>query len=77
MRARYVFRKTLLELSRDRWMLGLTLAFAPFFVLLYWLILSGGSTTYSILAINLDEGAARSDGTPFNAGAEAVSSLLR
>ena len=34
MRARYVFRKTLLELSRDRWMLGLTLAFAPFFVLL-------------------------------------------
>lgn len=77
MRARYVFRKTLLELSRDRWMLGLTLAFAPFFVLLYWLILSGGSTTYSILAINLDEGAARSDGTPFNAGAEAVSSLQK
>ena len=75
MRTWYIFRKTLLELSRDKWMLGLTLAFAPFFVLLYWLILSGGSTTYNILAINLDEGVQRSDGTTFNAGVEAVSAI--
>ena len=77
MRMWYIFRKSLLELSRDRWMIGLTLAFAPFFVLLYWLILSGGSTTYSLLVINLDKGMPRSDGTAFNAGADAISALAR
>lgn len=53
-----VFLKTLREMSRERWMLGLTLAFAPFFVLLYWLITAGGSTTYTILVINQDRGGA-------------------
>jgi ABC-2 type transport system permease protein len=41
---------------RDKWILGLTLVFAPFFVLLYWLILSGGSTSYTVLVINQDTG---------------------
>lgn len=70
-----VFRKTLLEMSRDKWMLGLTLAFAPFFVLLYWLITAGGSTTYTILTINNDRGVQLADGTTFNAGREAVATL--
>ena len=70
-----VFRKTLLEMSRDKWMLGLTPAFAPFFVLLYWLITAGGSTTYTILTINNDKGIQLADGTMFNAGLEAVSAL--
>ena len=72
-----VFRKTLLEMSRDRWMLGLTLAFAPFFVLLYWLITAGGSSTYTIVAINNDQGVQLADGTTFNAGREAIASLER
>jgi ABC-2 type transport system permease protein len=71
-----VFRKTLLEMSRDRWMLGLTLAFAPFFVLLYWLITAGGSTTYKILVINQDTGVQLSDGSTFNAGREAFNALF-
>ena len=75
MRAITVFRKTLREMSRDAWMLGLTLAFAPFFVLLYYLITAGGSTTYTILTINNDAGIQLADGTTFNAGREAVAAL--
>jgi ABC-2 type transport system permease protein len=70
-----IFRKTLLEMSRDKWMLGLTLAFAPFFVFLYWLILSGGSTTYNILTINDDQGIQLANGTRFNAGLEVGSAI--
>jgi ABC-2 type transport system permease protein len=75
MTALTVFRKTLLEMSRDKWMLGLTLAFAPFFVLLYWLITAGGSTTYTILTINNDKGIPLADGSTFNAGREAVTAI--
>ena len=75
MRAIAIFRKTLLEMSRDKWMLGLTLAFAPFFVLLYWLITAGGSTTYTVLTINNDRGVQLADGTTFNAGREAIVAL--
>ena len=70
-----VFRKTLLEMWRDKWMLGLTVAFAPLFVLLYWLITAGGSTTYTILTINQDKGIRLSDGTMFNAGQKAFAAL--
>ncbi|MBI3162411.1 MAG: hypothetical protein HYZ23_07870, partial [Chloroflexi bacterium] len=75
MRAITVFRKTLREMSRDAWMLGLTLAFAPFFVLLYYLITAGGSTTYTILTINNDAGFQLADGTTLHAGREAVAAL--
>jgi ABC-2 type transport system permease protein len=75
MKAMTILRKTLLEMSRDKWMLGLTLAFAPFFVVLYWLITAGGSTTYTILTINNDKGIQLADGTTFNAGQEAVSAI--
>ena len=49
MRSWIVFRKTLREITRDKWMLGLTLAFAPFFVFLYWLWFQGGSTGFDRL----------------------------
>ena len=75
MRAFTVFRKTLREMSRDGWMLGLTLALAPFFVLLYYLITAGGSTTYTILTINNDAGIKLADGSMLNAGGEAVAAL--
>ncbi|MBM4426775.1 MAG: ABC transporter permease [Chloroflexi bacterium] len=76
MRAITVFRKTLREMSREAWMLGLTLAFAPFFVLLYYLITAGGSTTYTILTINNDTGFQLTDGTTLHAGPEAVAALM-
>jgi ABC-2 type transport system permease protein len=70
MRSWIVFRKTLREITRDKWMLGLTLAFAPFFVFLYWLWFQGGSTVYPIALINQDKVAASLNGSAFNAGEE-------
>ncbi len=67
-RAWIVFRKTMREILRDKWMLALTLAFAPFFVFLYWLWFQGGSTSYPIALINQDAGVTLADGTLFNAG---------
>ncbi len=70
MRMLTVFRKTLREMWRDKWMLGLTLAFAPFFVFLYWLWFQGGSTVYPIAIINHDKGVTLADGSIYNAGEE-------
>jgi len=75
MRVWSVFRKTLREMSREKWMLGLTLAFAPFFVFLYWLWFQGGSTVYKVVVINQDGGAQLSDGSSFNAGEEVIAAL--
>jgi ABC-2 type transport system permease protein len=75
MRAWIVFRKTLREISRDKWMLGLTLAFAPFFVFLYWVWFQGGSTVYPIAVINQDQGVTLPDGSTYNAGAEASAAI--
>jgi ABC-2 type transport system permease protein len=71
MRVWIVFRKTMREITRDKWMLGLTLAFAPFFVFLYWLWFQGGSTAYPIAVINQDQGMTLPDGSVYNAGNEA------
>lgn len=70
-----VFGKTAREMSRDKWMLGLTLAFAPFFVFLYWLWFQGGSTTYNVIVINQDQGVQMSDGSMFKAGDEVIESI--
>ena len=74
MRTIVILRKTLREMSRDIWMLGLTLAFAPFFVFLYWLWFAGGSTTYNVILINQDRGL-QSAGQTFNAGDEIVTAI--
>jgi ABC-2 type transport system permease protein len=76
MRLWLIFRKTLREIARDKWMLGLTLAFAPFFVFLYWLWFQGGSTVYPIAVINQDQGVTLADGSRYNAG-EQVSQAIR
>jgi ABC-2 type transport system permease protein len=76
MRVWTIFRKTMREISRDKWMLGLTLAFAPFFVFLYWLWFQGGSTVYPIAVINLDQGVHLANGSVYNAG-EQVSAAIR
>ncbi|HEX6035030.1 MAG TPA: ABC transporter permease, partial [Anaerolineales bacterium] len=75
MKAWIIFLKTLREMVRDKWILGLTLVFAPFFVFLYWIILSGGSTSYTVLVINQDAGARRSDGSIFNGGEEILTAI--
>ena len=50
-----MFRKSVREQKRDLMVLGLSLAFAPLFVVLYWLMTGGsGSTTYGVLVINND-----------------------
>jgi ABC-2 type transport system permease protein len=70
-----VFRKTMREMLREKWMLGLTLVFAPFFVFLYWLWFQGGSTTYKVIVINQDRGVQLSDGSRFDAGQEVIASI--
>jgi ABC-2 type transport system permease protein len=70
-----IFKKTMREMSRDGWMLGLTLIFTPFFVVLYWLWFQGGSTSYTIAVINLDQGARITDNTFLNAGEDVMTAL--
>ncbi len=55
-RFRAVFRKSFLEQTRQIWELALILLIAPAFVLVYWLFLGGGSTSYSLLVLNQDTG---------------------
>jgi ABC-2 type transport system permease protein len=70
-----VLRKSLREQMRDILALGLTLAFAPCMVLLYWLFFPSGSTTYTVLVINNDTGAQMLDGRTINAGQNVVEAL--
>jgi ABC-2 type transport system permease protein len=71
-----VFRKTLREQKRDLWVLGLSLAFAPLMVLLYWMFTGGNATTsYGILVINQDAGAILPDGTNFQAGKDVITQM--
>jgi ABC-2 type transport system permease protein len=50
-----VIKKSFLLQIRDDWALIITLLSAPFFVVIYWVITSGTSTTYSLLVINEDK----------------------
>lgn len=70
-----IFLKTLREMLRDKWILGLTLAFAPFFVFLYWIILSGGSTSYTVLVIDQDAGMQRADGSLLSSGEHVIDAI--
>ena len=71
-----VFRKCAREQKRDLWVVGLSLAFAPLFVMIYWMMTGAtGSTTYSILVINHDQPAALADGTPLSAGLDVEKGL--
>jgi len=48
--------KSFKEQARDFVTLGLSLMMGPFFVLLYWLMIPSGSTTYGVMVENLDRG---------------------
>lgn len=75
MRLWSVFVKSLREQSRDLLALGLTLIFAPLFVLIYWLWFPSGSTTYTVLVINQDQGVKLADGTTWSAANEAIQAI--
>jgi ABC-2 type transport system permease protein len=49
-----VLRKTLKEQLREWGSLSMVLLLCPFFVFLYWLMSSGGSSTYAVALINED-----------------------
>ena len=71
-----IFVKSLVEQVRNPLVLLLTLAFAPFFVLMIWLFFpSGGSTTYGVLVVNQDVGVTAAGVRRF-AGEEAIAALL-
>jgi len=76
MRIWSVFRKNLRESKRDLWVVLLSMAFAPLFVFLYWLITSGtGSTSYHVLVINQDVSAPLADNSTLSAGMGIVNGL--
>ena len=76
MRFLSVLRKCAREQKRDLWVLGLSLAFAPLFVFIYWMWTGGNATTsYPILVVNQDSGATLDDGSTYNAGEEAIQAM--
>jgi ABC-2 type transport system permease protein len=70
-----VFLKTWREMTRDWWALGLTLVFSPLFVFGYWAFTQGGSTSYTVLVINQDQGAALVGGGILQAGKQAIQAV--
>ena len=76
MRLWQVFIKSVREQKRDLWVIGLSLAFAPLFVFIYWLMTGGtGTTSYSVLVINQDAPVTLADGARLAAGDEVVGRL--
>jgi ABC-2 type transport system permease protein len=64
-----VLRKCAREQRRDLWVLGLSLAFAPLFVFIYWMWTGGNVTmSYAVLVVNQDSGVTLADGSILDAG---------
>ncbi len=71
-----VFRKSVREQRRDLWVVGLSLAFAPLFVMIYWMMTgASGTTSYGVLVINQDVPVLQADGTTLSAGQDVVDGL--
>lgn len=76
MRLYSVFIKNFREQKRDLWVLALSMAFAPLFVFIYYLITGGsGSTSYAVLVLNQDLPVALADGSELAAGDAVVEGL--
>lgn len=58
MRMLKIFLKSLKEQARDWTTTSLSLVIGPSFVLLYWLMIPSGSTTYGVMVLNHDRGPA-------------------
>jgi len=67
--------RSLRQIWRDRLALSLTLIFAPLFIFLYYLITAGGSTSYGVVVVNLDQGAIHTNGQRIVLGEQAAESL--
>ncbi|HWI62966.1 MAG TPA: ABC transporter permease [Symbiobacteriaceae bacterium] len=61
MRLLSVFRKTIREQWRDKSTLAMTLIAAPLFMFLYFLMMGGASTSYTVLLLDQDQNAAVAD----------------
>lgn len=70
-----VFKKSLQELWRDPLVLSLTLVFAPCFMVVYALFFPSGSTTYTILVLDIDQGVTLPDGSAWKASAGALEAI--
>lgn len=70
-----VFRKTLREVGRDPLTVALSVAFAPVFVLLYYLVFPTTAATYTVAVVNQDAGAVWRDGRPLSAGRDLEAAL--
>ena len=71
-----VFIKSVREQKRDPWVIGLSLAFAPLFVFIYWLMTGGtGTTSYGVLVVNQDVPVTLEGGAKLAAGDEVVARL--
>jgi ABC-2 type transport system permease protein len=76
MRLWHVFIKSVREQKRDLWVVGLSLAFAPLFVFIYYLMTGGtGTTSYGVLVINQDVPVTLTNGGVFSAGDSVVEKL--
>ncbi|MDQ1289225.1 MAG: transporter permease [Actinomycetota bacterium] len=75
MRALVVLGKTLREVRRDLLVVALTLAFAPAFVLLYYVVFPQVSTSYQVVVVDEDAGASRPGGGHLDAGREIATAL--
>jgi len=76
MRLFRVFTKTLREQRRDVLALAATVAFAPFFVVLYWMFFPSGSTTYGVLVLDQDSPAMLADSSTLDASSQ-LTAVLR
>ena len=56
-----IFWKSIKEQARDWSTLSLSLIIGPFFVLLYWLMIPSGSTTFGVMVFDLDKGSSGAD----------------
>lgn len=70
-----VFRKTLREVRRDRLILALTLAFAPFFVVIYYLAFPSAISAQTLVVLDQDRGAVLPDGTALHAGEDILAAM--
>jgi ABC-2 type transport system permease protein len=75
MRLLSIFVKSMKEHLRDPLVLSLSLAFAPFFVILYGMFFPSTSTTFSLLVENRDRALQIDDGTWLSCGDDIVQSL--
>jgi ABC-2 type transport system permease protein len=74
MRWYFVFIKSVREQVRDYWILILTISLAPFFVIMYYLMVETETKEFNIILVNQDEGSFLF-GQPVNLGDSLVSYL--